>query len=101
MLNPKALSVANCFDNNENSPNGKNRLWTNACPSGYTPKISSLHGKNQDAKEPQWKEIVVSNRQGLGGGGGCGYVKNDTLTSSVKFFDENEILRHFDQSTVL
>ena len=33
-VNPKVLSVANSCHYNENSKNGKHRLWTNAHPSG-------------------------------------------------------------------
>ena len=36
-INPKVLSVANSCHYNENSKNGKNRLYTNARPSGATP----------------------------------------------------------------
>ena len=53
------LPVASSRHYNGNSKNGKNRLLTNARPSGSIPTKPRSLGKNLDAKAPAWGQILV------------------------------------------
>ena len=66
--NPKVLSVLNSRHYNENSKNGKNRLQTNARPSGATPTNAPPPRQKLGCKSPGWGQIFGANPRGAQGG---------------------------------
>ena len=70
-MNPKVLSVASSCHKNGNSKNGKNRLQTNARPSGAIPTNPHPQAKARMQKPQGGGKVLV---QVPGGGRGDGYA---------------------------
>ena len=87
------LSVASSCDHNEIFKNGKNRLQTNARPSGAIPTNPHPQAKARMQKPQGWGKFLVQIPGGARRGGGMVMDEIDTciidlllLMSNIKFY---------------